>query len=271
MSESRLQSVKRIEELNNRFAEKLIEKGIALSQEETYTSLIDKMANETGNKTDKQLTSLLNGSITEFTFPEELTYLREGAFYACKNLKSIYVPDTITDTSVRVFANCSNLETIRIPPVSTLKSYFCAQCTSLKNVTLEEGTRQLSSSAFQGCTALEAITLHGEVRTLGTSLFQGCTSLKTINIPSKIYTIGTNTFKDCTALEFVTIENGFYKSGLNLSASTLYSVDTIVGWFNALKDRNNTTAATLTIGATNIAKLTEEQIAIATNKNWTIA
>ena len=267
-----LESAKRIKELNLQLANTLNTKNVEASPEETTTSLINKVASiEAGKETDKQLVSLLNGSITEFTFPEELTYLREGAFYACKNLKSIYVPDTITDTSVRVFAYCSNLETIRIPPNSVLKSYFCAQCTSLKNVTLEEGTRYLSSSAFQGCTALESIILPSKTATIGTTLFQGCTSLKTINIPKTISTIGTNTFKGCTALEFVTIEDGFYKTGLDLSASTLYSVDTIVGWFNALQDRSSLSTATLIIGATNIAKLTEEQLAIATEKNWTIA
>jgi hypothetical protein len=40
---------------------------------------------------------------------------------------------------------------------------------------------------------------------------------------------------------------------------------------NGLADLTGQTAQTLILGATLIAKLTEEDIAIATNKNWTIA
>jgi hypothetical protein len=39
----------------------------------------------------------------------------------------------------------------------------------------------------------------------------------------------------------------------------------------ALADRTGQTAKTLTMGATNLAKLTDGQKAIATNKNWTLA
>ena len=41
--------------------------------------------------------------------------------------------------------------------------------------------------------------------------------------------------------------------------------------FEALKDNTGTTAKTLTLGATNLAKLTEEQKQIATDKNWNLA
>ena len=40
---------------------------------------------------------------------------------------------------------------------------------------------------------------------------------------------------------------------------------------NGLADRTGQSTLILTLGATLIAKLTEDDIAIATNKNWTIA
>ena len=45
----------------------------------------------------------------------------------------------------------------------------------------------------------------------------------------------------------------------------------MVAMFNSLKDLTGDTAKTLTLGSTNLAKLTAEQKAIATNKNWTLA
>jgi hypothetical protein len=56
-----------------------------------------------------------------------------------------------------------------------------------------------------------------------------------------------------------------------VSSSTLFTIETLVAMLEALKDLTGQTAKTLTIGRTNLAKLTEEQIAIATNKNWTLA
>lgn len=40
---------------------------------------------------------------------------------------------------------------------------------------------------------------------------------------------------------------------------------------NQAADLSETDNATLTLGTTNISKLTEEQIAIATSKGWTLA
>ena len=50
------------------------------------------------------------------------------------------------------------------------------------------------------------------------------------------------------------------------------TVDTIVSLFDNLKDyaSEGDTGATIRLGSTNLAKLTDEQIAIATNKGWTL-
>ena len=106
---------------------------------------------------------------------------------------------------------------------------------------------------------------------IGSYAFNNCNSLTSINLPDSLTGIGANVFNGCSSLENVTIENGFNCNNLNLSASTRYSVETMVSWFNALADRTGQTSFKLTIGTTNLNKLTAEQKAIATNKNWTLA
>ena len=50
------------------------------------------------------------------------------------------------------------------------------------------------------------------------------------------------------------------------------TVDSLLSLFNALKDYSSEGGTyTCTIGSTNLAKLTDEQKAIATNKGWTLA
>ena len=90
-------------------------------------------------------------------------------------------------------------------------------------------------------------------------------------MPNSTKEFGNRCFGLCSALENVVLESGFNANGLDVSASSLFSVDTLVAMINALADRTGLEAYTLTIGSTNLAKLSNEQIAIATQKNWTLA
>ena len=83
--------------------------------------------------------------------------------------------------------------------------------------------------------------------------------------------MGITLFTNCSRLTNVTLGNNFNCDNLDLSVSTKYSVDTLVAMLTALADRTGQTAYTLTLGTTNLAKLSDEQKAIATDKNWTLA
>ena len=129
----------------------------------------------------------------------------------------------------------------------------------------------IGANAFYGCSLLSTINLPNSITSIGSSAFNGCSLLSTINLPNSITSIGANAFYGCSLLSTVTIESGFNCNNLNLSASTRYTAETIVSWLEALADRTGQATFTLTIGATNLAKLTADQKAIATNKNWTLA
>ena len=61
------------------------------------------------------------------------------------------------------------------------------------------------------------------------------------------------------------------KVSFDLSNSTLLSESELVKILNNLSDLTNSSSQTLTLGTTLLAKLTDEEKAIATNKNWTLA
>lgn len=67
------------------------------------------------------------------------------------------------------------------------------------------------------------------------------------------------------------IKDGWIAPSFNISASKYLSVSGLVDMFTKLGANYTGSTRTITIGATNIAKLTPAQIAIATNKNYTIA
>ena len=71
-----------------------------------------------------------------------------------------------------------------------------------------------------------------------------------------------NIFASCRSLKSILMTN--IGVSLNISASTLFERADLVTILNNLK--TVTTTKTLTMGATNLAKLTDEDKAIATNK-----
>lgn len=156
--------------------------------------------------------------------------------------------------------------------VTKIGGYMFYNCTNLTSVTIPDTVTNIDHNSFRGCSGLTSITIPDGVTQIGTAAFWGCSSLTTINIPSSVTTIGsTSIFQNCTNLENVTLGKGFNANGLDLSASTLYSKEILEKILYNLADRTGQTAYTITIGSTNIAKLSEAAIATATEKNWTLA
>ena len=203
---------------------------------------------ETGGDLSLIKTIIERSSDTDLVIPEGVTSIGIGAFLNFNGLKTLEIPIGMGNISDNAFNSCDNLISANIK------------------------SGRLMSMVFGGCTNLTTVYLGEGVTYFFDRCFVNCTKLSTINIPasiSQIYAGGV--FLNCSALENVTIGNGFNCNKLDLSPSTKYSAETIVSWLNALADRTGQTAYTLTIGSTNLAKLTSDQIAIATNKNWNLA
>lgn len=179
---------------------------------------------------------------------DNISSINAQAFNGCSSLASITLPNSVTSINAQAFSGCSSLASINIP----------------NNVT------SIGLQAFYGCTSLTIITIPNSVTNIGDWVFRECTSLTSVTIPNSVTSIGQNAFQNCTSLGNVTLGQDFNCS-LNLSYSTKYSADTMVAMFEALKDLTGQTAKTLTLGATNLAKLTAEQKQIATSKNWNLA
>lgn len=83
-----------------------------------------------------------------------------------------------------------------------------------------------------------------------------------------------NVFHTCSALENIVIEGKIGTNGFNVSWSTKLTHDSLISIINALKDYSEDTSGTtwaITLGTTNLAKLTDAEKAIATQRGWTLA
>lgn len=133
------------------------------------------------------------------------------------------------------------------------------------------GQSDMPGGTFASMEKLREIRLPNSITYFAYQVFNNLPSLQKINIPNNLNTAHIYAFVSCPNLEFVKIENGFNCNNLNLGFSTKYSRETILSWLNALKDRTGEVSYKLMIGLTNLAKLTAEDIKIATDKNWTLA
>ena len=104
-------------------------------------------------------------------------------------------------------------------------------------------------------------------------IFNQCTALHTIEklVPPINQPDWTGWFTGCSALENIRIQGTVMFGGMNFADCPKLTRESILSILNALANRTGTTSAKLTLGAVNLAKLTDADKAIATNKNWILA
>lgn len=105
-------------------------------------------------------------------------------------------------------------------------------------------------------------------------MFQGCTT-KNLHMKNGIFHYINDPLNGCANLEDINLENcslkgnGFNK--LRLDTCPKLKPESIVNVFNALEDITSSgTARVITLGAEHLAKLTEDEKAIATEKGWSL-
>ncbi len=219
--------------------------------------------------------------LTTLSIDENASFsLGNGAFQYCNSLTGEIVQSLIEHASSldrSVFTNCNSLVNITVK----FASFECfRQCENLVYAKILQPLNGIiCGSMFVYCTKLETCILPEGATIIENAVCGNCTSLKTVYLPSSLTSDKNNYLKtyngahvlyNCTALEDVQVGKDWNMS-LYLAMSNNLTIDSMVAMFNNLKDLTGETAKTLTLGTTNLAKLSDEQKAIATNKNWTLA
>ena len=197
------------------------------------------------------------------------------AFYGCSNLVNISLLNTSKVTTMEsTFGNCTKLSDIEIDisNVTDIHTIF-SSCSNLVDISLLNTSKVNNiAGAFSYCSKLTTIpSIDTSNVTNMQTTFGSCSNL--VEIPllntSKVNNI-LNAFFYCSKL---TNLGGFQNLSvsLDLHYSTRLTVESLMNVINNLKDLTGGMSQTLTLGATNLAKLTDEQKAVATNKNWVLA
>ena len=197
-----------------------------------------------------------------------------GAFYQCKSITELNL-ETQSATDMReTFSNCGSLVKVSLSNVSKVLSFdrIFQDCINLKEVSGLETTygNFTMNQMFSGCKALVNAPMVNLSEVKSTSqMFYGCSSL--VNVPIYDLTSVTDTsymFSYCSNLETIHMIN--INTNLDIHASTKFTREALLEIIGNLKAQTSGSKK-LTMGSTNLAKLTDEDKAIATNKGWTLA
>ena len=176
-----------------------------------------------------------------------------------------------------MFSNCGQLTSVPLFDTSNGTTFACMfqTCRGLTYIpSYDTSNGTAFGNMFSACSGLlEAPMIDtGKGKTFG-NLFYQCTNLKTIpQIDMSNATYVGSAFSGCSALENVTFVGTFpIKANTTVfSQSPKLTVDSLMSFINALTN-TGTATYTVTIGSTNLAKLTQDQIDIATAKNIVLA
>ncbi len=126
-----------------------------------------------------------------------VTQIGQSAFYNCRYLTSVTIPDTVNDIRTYAFLDCRSLVSVNIPDaVTAIKGNTFYNCESLTSITIHSGITSIGNFAFRDCQALTEITIPSSVTAIGGNAFQYCESLTSVYFEGSAPNFGSYVFLD---------------------------------------------------------------------------
>ena len=166
--------------------------------------------------------------------------IAEEAFFGCRSLTSITIPDSVTSIGRSTFDGCSGLTSVTIGNSVTSigdgafyntgiyndssswengvlyigNHLIKAKDTISGDYAIKTGTKTIADEAFSYCAGLTSITIPDSVTSIGSRAFEYCENLTSVTIPAGVTSIGENAFSYCTGLTSITVDinNSCYSS-----------------------------------------------------------
>ena len=180
---------------------------------------------------------------TEVVLSDEITAIKDYAFYKLKSLTSITIPDSVTSIGQSAFYNCSNLETVYYNGspsqwraidiwsdndslINAARHYTNCGQNLIWSLDKSSGTLTITGTGamytynsasdlpwYSERGHIKAVVFGSNVTSIGNYAFGGCTSLVSITIPDSVTRIGEDAFEGCTGLASIVIPDSVTSIG----------------------------------------------------------
>ena len=144
-----------------------------------------------------------------------VTAIGDKAFYDCRDLKSVTIPQSVTSIGDYAFFQCISLKTLSFGEksfgenietnIKTIGKDAFYYCIELDNVTIPQSVTSIGSEAFRFCNNMKSLTINGAIEVMGAYAFAGCISLETISLGENIKTIGYHAFDSCISINLTNV------------------------------------------------------------------
>ena len=159
--------------------------------------------------------------------PNMVTYLENGAFSGCENLTSVEIPSSITHLPDDVFQGCGFSSFVIPNWITSIEGNAFSSCDKLVSVTIPESVSSIKRTAFIECSSLEAINVderNAHYSSEDGVLFGGhkyelrifpVAKSGAYTIPDGVASIGEWAFMRCEGLTSITIPSTVVSIGNN--------------------------------------------------------
>ena len=140
--------------------------------------------------------------IRTIQLPESLTEIASETFLNCKNLEIVHIPGSVRRIAWQAFHGCENL----FPTGSDFlisDGWLCGYRGTGSHVIIPEEVTTIADNVFEKHEEIRSVSIPESVSCIGAGAFAGCTGLTAVILPSSLEILNANTFRDCSALRTV--------------------------------------------------------------------
>lgn len=106
-----------------------------------------------------------------------VTILFDDLFKGHNEIRSVSIPDTVTEIGGFVFDGCNNLKHVELPAsLESMWQYAFARC-GVENITLPDRYSQIIPFTFLDCKSLQQVVCGSGMKKIYAHAFRGCDSL----------------------------------------------------------------------------------------------
>lgn len=182
-------------------------------------------------------------NLTFVSIPNKVSTIEENAFTSCNSLTSITIPSSVVKIGQSAFSGCSGLEKVIVNdlaawcqiafgdseanPLNTAHHLYSDGDTEIKDLIIPNNVTSIGDWAFRECRGLESVTIPSSVTRIGKLAFDYCVGISSVTLSNGLTYIGDAAFRFCNGITTITIPN-----------SVTWIGKTAFGWCTALPSIN---------------------------------